>query len=251
MNGSSYPGHHALLTVERTAALDLSTHLLTHLNTSIVVCGPKGIGKTTLLAALQAQLADSWQYCPLAAGPAFGLETLMAAMEPFSHNAKMPLLLVLDDAGALPPGVIGTVLGHIASTPWVRAVFALTPDELYLKNNSDNLISECSVIEIPPLTAKQCGDFLQHLAAQPGHPIASSHFSDHAILALYQDSHGVPGNIIAALTGFKRRPKSDRTWALLIAAVILLVSLALGMQWLSQNNRLFAIPTPSSNQTPP
>ena len=43
----------ALITLERFQKLDLLIHLITNLKSSLVLCGPKGIGKTRLLTELK------------------------------------------------------------------------------------------------------------------------------------------------------------------------------------------------------
>jgi replication-associated recombination protein RarA len=247
-NEAAYPDDYFLLTSERSAKLDLLIHLLTHLSSSIVICGPKGIGKTTLLKALQQRLA-AWNYCVLTASPEQDMASLNAALAASASTA--PTLLVMDNAGSLTPGFIAAILREFADHRQIRVIFALTPDELYLKNSSDSLISECSVIEIPPLSEKQCGEFLQYLAARPDRRVAPQHLNDTVTASMYRNTHGIPGNIIAALPSVNRRPQQDKTLILLIAAVLLLVAITLGVQWLSQTNRLtFSHPTESNQTTP-
>lgn len=107
------------------------------------------------------------------------------------------------------------------------------------------------MIEIPPLSEKQCGEFLQYLAARPDRRVAPQHLNDTVTASMYRNTHGIPGNIIAALPSVNRRPQQDKTLILLIAAVLLLVAITLGVQWLSQTNRLtFSHPTEPNQTTP-
>ena len=48
---------------DRTRKLELLIHLITHSKQALIICGPDGIGKSTLLNALQDYKNDSWQYC--------------------------------------------------------------------------------------------------------------------------------------------------------------------------------------------
>ena len=53
------------------------------------------------------------------------------------------------------------------------------------------------------------------------------------IEALYHETHGIPGRIIAELPGLERPKLSDHSLRILVAAVAGLVALALGIQWFS------------------
>ena len=50
----------SLITLERVQKLDLLIHLITHSKQSLIVCGAKGIGKTTLLNELQLRQEPTW-----------------------------------------------------------------------------------------------------------------------------------------------------------------------------------------------
>ena len=58
-------------------------------------------------------------------------------------------------------------LTYAAKNPVLRVVFVLTHDDLDVKITSDSAIDDCHLIEIPSLSEKQCGDFLQYLATKP------------------------------------------------------------------------------------
>lgn len=61
------------------------------------------------------------------------------------------------------------------------------------------MINDCHFIEIPPLTEKQCGIFLQNLSSQPEATISFNAISELLIEKLYRETHGIPGNIISEL----------------------------------------------------
>ena len=69
---------HALITQERTKKLELLIHLIANSRQALVVCGPQGIGKSTLLKVLQENQVESWCYCPLPADAAFSFEKIQA-----------------------------------------------------------------------------------------------------------------------------------------------------------------------------
>ncbi len=54
---------HSLITQERTRKLELLIHLISNSRQALVVCGPEGIGKSTLLKILQERKVESWLYC--------------------------------------------------------------------------------------------------------------------------------------------------------------------------------------------
>jgi replication-associated recombination protein RarA len=247
-NELTYPDPYSLITIERTSKLDLLFHLLTHLTTSIVICGPKGIGKTTLLKALQ-ELKTSWEYCLLAATPELSEESIESIFVDCANNKNT--ILIIDDAGLLSPGLITIILNNTASNDHLSVIFALTHDEIYLKNSSDPLINECSVIEIPPLSEKQCGDFIQYLAKNPNIRGNVNNLDDTTIAAIYRDTHGIPGKIIGTLPDIKRQAIPDRTLTWLILSVVLLVTAALSIQWLGSNNWISLNRITVSNQTTP
>lgn len=232
---SAYPEHHSLITVDRAEKLELLIHLISHLSSSIIVCGPKGIGKSTLLKAFQEYPAATWQSGTFSGSPELTLESLQQAIQEQStaqHQGKT--VLIIDNAGLLAPGLVNAVIQYAAGKLDLRVVLALTPDELFIKNNSDSLVNECYIIDIPNLSEKQCGEFLHQLASKPGSHLAIQQFNDSMVSSIYHKTHGVPGNIIASLPAFTRIQKPDRTFTLLIGTVILLVSITLGIQWRNQ-----------------
>ena len=54
---------HALITQERTQQLELLIHLISNSKQALVICGPEGIGKSTLLKVLQEHKTEPWLYC--------------------------------------------------------------------------------------------------------------------------------------------------------------------------------------------
>ena len=233
---------HALLTLERAQKLDLLNHLIKNLQQSLVVSGPEGIGKTTLLENLRANKQDSWIVYSINATAQLSFEPVQAGLEQYlqqsnpaftglkidqiSHAAdenNQKIVFLIDDAGLLVPGLINSICQLATVHSALRVVFALTADEVHLKNNSDRTIDECHFIEIPALTESQCGDFLKNLASKPDAIIPVRNLNSAMIGQLYRDTHGIPGKIVNI-------QKNQNTGSLLInwqwvslAAAILLV----------------------------
>lgn len=236
-NSLPYPDYHSLITEERTEKLDLLVHLIVHTNVCMVVCGPKGIGKTTLLGALQEQQSSLWQYFEITGSQDLDLESFQNEMQSQISAPKngKKTVIGIDNSGLLKPGLITSILEFSAIYPNLSVIFSLTPDELFIKHSTDNLIYECKVIEIPVLSEKECGDFLQYLVTKPGMRLSADGFNGDSGTLIYQKTHGIPGNFFLALPKLSAIKKQDRTLAILITTVMVLVGITLGVQWLTQH----------------
>jgi DamX protein len=244
---------HSLITQERTQKLELLIHLLANLTQPLVVCGPEGIGKTTLLKVLQDRKVESWLYCPIQGNAGLSFEKIQENLsktiahdrsESYSQALKAAfgqnecqnknIILIVDDAGRLVPGLITTIIRYVESNPVLRVVFVLTHDELHVKNRSDRIIDDCHFVEIPPLSEKQCGEFLQHLSTKSWTQISFNAINENMVETVYRETHGIPGKIIAELPVLASNPKPsvNNRW-ILTAAVAGLVIIALYVQWMS------------------
>ena len=151
------------------------------------------------------------------------------------------------EAGYLAPGLINTIIHYAAKNTVLRVIFVLTNDDLDVKNSTDNALDGCHLIEIPPLSEKQCGEFLQCLATKPRPRITLSEISDDMITSVYQETQGIPGRIAAQLPALEYARQTNHSLRILIAAVVGLVAIALGVQWYSAsefNLKRFRITTP-------
>lgn len=246
---------HPLITKERTQQLELLTHLVTNLSNGIVVCGPEGIGKTRLLNSFKETKIDSWIYCWLNGDSNLSLERIQELLSEtmgraitginlpslgsaFDRLAKLgsKVVLIIDDAGSLAPGLIESIITFAQDKPVLRIVFALTHSEMYLKNNTDPDVDNCYHIEIPALSEQQCGDFLEYLAALPNPRIQFDAINESRVAELYRETHGIPGNILAQLPK-NETEKQDYSKIILVSAVFGLVIIALGMQWWSSRQK--------------
>jgi DamX protein len=254
---------HSLITDERTRELELLIHLLSNSRQALVVCGPEGIGKTTLLNVLQEHKVESWFYCLVQGNAVLNLEEIQERMAqavrqdksdkqvqgisgifaPFESRHKK-LVLMIDDAGYLVPGLINTIIEYADANSFLRVVFVLTHDDLYVKYKSDSAVDDCYFIEIPPLSERQCGEFLQHLAAQPQARVSFDAVNDVMIESIYRETQGIPGKIIAELPDVEvvAVKQSENSLSILVGAVAGLVVIALGVQWYSASE--YNMPTP-------
>nr|WP_305909229.1 ATP-binding protein [Methylomarinum sp. Ch1-1]MDP4522126.1 ATP-binding protein [Methylomarinum sp. Ch1-1] len=208
----------SLITLERAQKLDLLIHLISNLNQSLVVCGPQGIGKTKLLETLAEHNNERWPICLLNATSSLSFERIVEQFNvqlakldaQFSgtdlsanlsryQKSNRKVVLIIDDAGRLVPGLVSSLIQYANAHGCLRLVLALTHDELHVKSSSDSLINDCHFIEIPPLSKKQCMTFLQNLSAQPGAAISFNAVTEVLVDNLYGETHGIPGRIVAEL----------------------------------------------------
>ncbi|MGR9117283.1 MAG: AAA family ATPase [Gammaproteobacteria bacterium] len=217
-NGKDDSTVHSLITLERSQKLDLLSHLITNLRQSLIVCGPSGIGKSTLLNVLIERSSPDWHCFYIQGSQQLSFESLLDQLSQWTKQERselntqdltgylaklsaknQKLVLIVDNSGLLVPGLIDALNRFSLGNPALRIIFALTQDELYVKSSSDNTVDDCHFIEIPTLSEKQCGEFLRNLSGKPGAAIAFSAIDDAMIAYLYQETHGIPGRIIAAL----------------------------------------------------
>jgi len=241
-----------LVSEERSEKLDLLVHLIANSNQPIVVLGPKGVGKTKLFEILLERKKNTWHCQFVTANPRTTSEAILPETQPaidmgngealkkerasFSPNEK--LLLIIDNAGQLPPGELSSILEQVVANSALRVVLAMTHDEFFIKNRTDNMVDDCYVIELSTLTKKQCGEFLRKLATQSQFRLPPNHISDHMVESVYLESQGIPGNIIGMMTHFGHTKKIDYAPWVLVAATVMLVVIALALQWLSANGQL-------------
>ncbi|MGR9072676.1 MAG: SPOR domain-containing protein [Gammaproteobacteria bacterium] len=247
-NASSY----TFITRERTQKFDLLIHLISNLQQPLVLCGPEGIGKTKFLKNLQEQMAEAWEICYVQGSIDLNFESIEKLLSRIServitldhtnalsheidkNKSFHKVILLLDDAGCLIPGLLTSLCQYAKTRPQLRMIFSLTPNEVHVKNSTDSAIADCHFIEIPPLTEKQCEDFLQNLSVKPGSAISYHAINASLTEKVYKETHGIPGRIIDAIpkisVGVKSRPNSRRP-VLLIFAPLLLVAAVSYLLW--------------------
>jgi DamX protein len=243
---------HSLITQERTRKLELLIHLISNSRQALVVCGPEGIGKTTLLKVLQERKVESWLFCLVQSNADLSFEKILElTAQVINQNfpdrqaqalscefrlvesQRKKIVLMIDKAGQLVPGLINKIIEYAANNPVLRVIFVLTYDDLDVKNRSDSAIDDGHLIEIPPLSEKQCGEFLQYLATKPLSKVTFNEISDSMLEDVYRETQGIPGRIIAELPGLEGVKQSNNSLRILVGAVAGLVVLALAVQWFS------------------
>jgi len=249
--------------------LESLIQLTSNLTQPLVLCGPTGIGKTTLLKVFQERKVESWRYCPVLGSADLSFETIQGQLARFIkqdntdtpvnslpmvfeqyQNQNKQIVLIIDNAGELVTGLITMIIRYAKANPALRVIFALTQDELRVKQRSDRAVDDCHIVEIPCLSKKQCGDFLQYLATKPAvegsvKASAPAHaplnlvgnaISESMISNIHQKTNGIPGRVVAEFDRLFSAKKSGKLkWILIVAAAISIAIIALGFQWLASS----------------
>lgn len=209
----------------RTGKLDLLLHLLANLPRPILVLGPSGSGKTSLFRQVQSRALENWTTCYLVASQNFSLDWICTQMlevlrpGPRSGPEATPeaqleaelarlakqngrLILLVDDAGHLLPGLLGAICQFVRMHPEIQLAFALRPEDLPQKATSDPLaLADAHVIEVSPWQPEQTQ------AAPPPHSATPSRGPGiaQAFLAVFKPRSGgspkLAGAVVVTLLG--------------------------------------------------
>ncbi|HHJ38154.1 MAG: hypothetical protein AXA67_03430 [Methylothermaceae bacteria B42] len=257
------------LSPERRQKFDLLLHLLVNLSQPLLLTGPEGIGKSTFLSCLQEFAPDGWRVCTVECTPQLSFEeientlgrflgvekatlseTEPALIRPLANMQRdgRILVLALDNAGCLMPGVFDAVCRFISTDPALRLVATLRPDELHVKASTDPwAVEQAHVIELPPLTESQCGEFVRSLWSKSHR--SSDPFTEEIGRRIYRESHGIPAGIKRLAQEFKGNPPIYWHKAMAKPVYLGLTALVLavvGMTWWYQSKAPEA-PEPGSS----
>lgn len=248
----------SFITTHRAAKLELLIHLLTNSSQPIVICGPYGVGKSTLLKFLLDRNDESWVYCLVKGKADVNFEMIQDHLvqslkdQQFGNNAQSlkemlvqvkrknkKLVLLIDDAGNLVPGLINMIIQHYASSKLkLKVVFALTHDEMSIKISSDRTIDDCNFIEIPGLSKIQCGEFLRILSTHSFSHLPFNAINDSMVELVYRETHGIPGRVIEQLPLLMQSTKRGKSRWIIVLVLIALCALTYSLQWFNffENN---------------
>lgn len=216
-----------LLSPLRARRFDLLLHLIANLEQPLAVCGPEGSGKTTFLHFVGEQALENWRVVALdtsvrltaqqaqdailaaldAGAPDDARRELDEALGELARSGRLAVV-VLDDAGRLPPLTLAELHRLARRFPALRLVLALRPDEARARASTNaGLFDDCHFIEVPPLDEAHCGAFLQQLAHTPPRLLGPGDITADFVARVFLETGGVPGRILgflAAPAGKKR-----------------------------------------------
>lgn len=208
-----------LLSPLRARRFDLLLHLIANLDQPLAVCGPEGSGKTTFLHLLSEQALENWRVVSLDTSTRLtaqqAQDAILAALDAGGTDIRRDLdtllsdlarggqlaVVVLDDAGRLPPLTLSELHRLARRFPVLRLVLALRPEEARARASTNaGLFDDCHFIEVPSLDEAQCGDFLRQLALTPPRLLAQEDITREFTARIFRDSGGVPGKILQLLS---------------------------------------------------
>lgn len=242
-SGDAKMSERAMISIDRSQKLDLLIHLLTNLQQSLIVCGPQGIGKTTLLHTLEARNKDVWPICILQGSSDLSFESvikqlsrflkLSSASGHFDMNAlrrfceKQKLVLAIDDAGDLVPGLMRELIDFADAHAGLRLILSLDYDEYQTKTGGEGSVENCHIIELPPLNQRQCLEFLQNISIQPGAALNYAAITDTLVEDLYLETQGIPGKLLAQLPRLEQyQNRQQRKIGLWLGMLVIMVTAA-------------------------
>ncbi len=228
----------------RGQRLDILLHLTQYGNEMLVVTGPEGSGKSTLMRHFLEKAPGNWKICSLNAHAKLDPEQLLyrichsfnLPVEPDALNDMIAtvkrqldqllagtstVVVVMDNAHALPISSLAllTDLAKVKnqhSGSLLRIVLFAEPQikiplaTIETENKPKYPIRK---IDLPPFDEKHTGELIRHRTRTAG-LVADNTFTDAAIVKIHKQSAGIPGAIVELahrvlfeMTPLKRRTK--------------------------------------------
>jgi type II secretory pathway predicted ATPase ExeA len=228
----------------RTQRLDMLLHLTQYSQEILLVTGPEGIGKTTMLHQFQKKAPGEWKVSAINAHPMMDQEQLMYRI---CHGLKLAVdspnysvavsnlkrrlesmlaesqtvIIAIDNAHILSTGALAFLVDlaktrNLKSGTNVRILLFAEPQikiqlaSTELEGKQKNLIRK---IDLPPFSEDQTGKLIRNRVRMAGLH-ANNTFTPNAINKIYKQSKGIPGDIVELahrvlfeMTPIKRRTK--------------------------------------------
>ncbi len=208
-----------LIAPARQQKFELLLSLIKTQQQSLIVCGPEGIGKTTLLKRLakSSNKRQLWNYIECEASLTLSeivthlssvlslrnerdsstktlkiAQKLVAQLSKISANGHT-VMLILDDVGQLQAGVITKLLTFARQCKGLQLILSITPNDLFIKRITDYVIDECYVVEIPPLTEQEIEVFAKNYIQDNRDLKGVESISQSVATEIYHRSQGIPG----------------------------------------------------------
>ena len=213
-----------------TQRLDLLQHLIQHSDLLLVLTGPKGAGKTSVLGQVIDSLDPAWSVCPISPGASFGVRALLdrilsgldvpargvvddppevrlarlaAHLEGIAAKRGLTVIIV-DDADSLEDNALELVAQLAKRSQYLKARLLLA-GPASLAERLRKLAAEAGAngtvhpVDLPALTEEQTGDYL-HTRLRVAGMRGDSPFAAETIAQIRRDSKGRPTHINALAT---------------------------------------------------
>jgi len=228
-----------LLTVERKQKLYLLLHLLANIQDILVVRGETGTGKTTLLTSVVKRKIPRCDVLLLNAELSLSFESIQYELLQFINEKYQldsrsiadvlltydkqdeKLVLIIDDAGVLITGLVNTLVSYSKEYPALKLVLSITPQDLLLKEKTDNLKENCHFIDLLNLDFQQSSEYVQQLITSGSVPYAEA--KGDLLVDIFQKTKGNLGKINGYIKSSGSKSLSSR--AILF---LLVISVAIG-----------------------
>lgn len=253
-----------LLSIDRAQKLDLLMHLIINLQQPLILQGALGVGKTTLLSALELRKVSSVDIFLLSIEQQVSFEAIQSQIIDFIKNARqldycsladaldayaqkeLQLVLVIDDADQLVPGLMGMLIDYASKYQALRLVFALTSEAYKEKSQREKIQANCHFVELPVLNIRQCGAFIRSLVEEEISAYTIKDIDSTFVSEVYQKTKGNPGEISTIIRTANKKGFANGS-VLTIAIVIVficsaLVSVFLWQEPKQENSKLVPAP---------
>jgi DamX protein len=244
---------YGLISQERAEKFDLLGQLILNQREAVVVCGCEGIGKTTFLKKLKKFRQNLWLVCLLQGDEELTLAEIQKQLAvtvlqqhfellsldvqkalAFCQQRQQKIVLLIDDAAALKPGLLNSLVEYALQHPILRVVFTFTKEQLYLKSTTDKAVDDCYFVEIPPLTLSEIGEFVKNL---PAFQTATKppNLTKKLLHKLYHYTAGVPGEILVDFPLLLEQEQRKRATFIKIALLAMMLVIATALVYVQQH----------------
>ena len=80
------------------------------------------------------------------------------------------LVLLLDDAGTVAPGLLHSLRQFAESHPALRLVYSMNPEDSLIMDAGGSVVGDCRFVDLPALTEQQCGEFIEIISTDSQSP---------------------------------------------------------------------------------
>lgn len=235
----------SLLGYEREQKLNLLLHLIVNLQSTLILRGVAGVGKTRMLTAAASRNIRFGDIFLFKATGAVSFEsiqnelrkfvekscggdcpTLESVLEYYAQRSKY-LVLMIDDAVVLVPGLIRSLLELSVQCQALRLVFSFTPEEYLSKGQAENLDNQCHFIELPELNLQQCKLFLQQAIDLEKTVYVQEDIDTAFVNNIYMATKGVPGSIIQLIAKPQKKPLSNISLLVVLSMLVVISSVVI------------------------